>query len=67
MWIKEESANLLLAGTGASVADLREIAAGLESNAIAKLPTGLEAAIESGDDPPRESSYPQRDRPSARS
>jgi len=46
MWITEESANLILAGTGANVADLREIAAGLESNAVAKLPTGLEAAID---------------------
>ncbi len=46
MWITEESANLLLAGTSANVSDLREITAGLEPNAVAKLPTGLEAAID---------------------
>jgi len=46
MWITEETANLLLTATGASVADLRDIAAGLEPNTVAKLPTGLEAAID---------------------
>lgn len=46
MWITEDAANLLLAGTGATVADLREIRAGLDTNTIATLPTGLEAAID---------------------
>ncbi len=46
MWITEDAANLILTGTGATVADLRKIAAGLEQNAVAKLPTGLEAAID---------------------
>jgi len=40
LWISEELANALLARSGATVADLRDIADGLGENALAKLPTG---------------------------